>query len=52
MRYFRYIFLAMFFVTFIAVLTGAHHQFAMMIICLIGYIVLTPKTQTHDRIND
>ncbi len=49
MRYFRYIFLAMFFVCFIAVLTGAHHQFAMMIICMIAYIVLTPKTTKDER---
>ncbi len=51
MRCFRHIFLAMFFVCFFAVMAGAHHQFALMIINAITYVVLTNQIKKDEKAN-
>ena len=52
MRYFRLAFLVLFFAALAGVMAGAHHQFAIMIMCVIAYSVLTPKTKPNERAND
>ncbi len=51
MRHFRLFFAAMMAVTFIAVMTGAHHQIAMFFISAITYIVLTNQIKKDERAN-
>ena len=52
MKYFKLAFLAVFITAFIAVLTGAHHQIAIMIMSAITYIVLTTETKKDEKVND
>ena len=52
MRYFKLAFLGVFIVAFVAVLTGAHHQIAIMIMSAIMYIVLTTETKKDEKVND
>ena len=49
MKYFRLAFLVIFIAAFIAVLTGAHHQIAILIMSAIMYIVLTIETQKNEQ---
>ncbi len=51
MRYFRLFFVAMMAVTFIAVMTGAHHQIVMFFISAIIYIVLTKQIEKDEKAN-
>ena len=52
MKYFKLAFLVVFITAFIAVLTGAHHQIAIMIMSAIMYIVLTTETKKDEKVND
>ncbi len=49
MKYFKLAFLVVFIVAFVAVLTGAHHQIAILIMSAIMYIVLTIETQKNEQ---
>ena len=52
MKYFKLAFLLVLITAFIAVITGAHHQIAIMIMSAIMYIVLTTETTSNERSND
>ena len=52
MKYFKLAFLLVFITAFIAVITGAHHQIAIMIMSAIVYIVLTTETKKDEKVND
>ena len=52
MKYFKLAFLVVFITAFIAVVTGAHHQIAIMIMSAIMYIVLTTETKKDEKVND
>ena len=49
MKYFKLAFLLVFITAFIAVITGAHHQIAIMIMSAIMYIVLTIENQKNEN---
>ncbi len=49
MKIHRTAILVVFFLAMAGVMMGAHHQFAIMLLCAIAYYSLTPKPQKDEK---